>query len=145
MLKGFLLKPRALMAHQACQSRCRSQCLNELELSSLLLMLATKLKSRVELGGSFYVKPCCYIHRCCCYGYVGLPKAKTPDNRPKWQVIYHIQPFLAVYSCLCCHYDDDHEASLPAQDMQQAAISCFCTKDFQAARHHAEQNIYRDE
>lgn len=29
-------------------------------------------------------------------------KAKTPDNRPKWQVIYHIQPFLAVYSCLCC-------------------------------------------
>ena len=73
--------------------------------------------------------------------HVGLPKAKTPDNRPKWQVIYHIQPFLAVYSCLCCHYDDDHEASLPAQDMQQAAISCFCTKDFQADRHHAEQNI----
>ena len=53
--------------------------------------------------------------------HVGLPKAKTPDNRPKWQVIYHIQPFLAVYSCLCCHYDDDHEASLPAQDMQQAS------------------------
>ena len=24
------------------------------------------------------------------------PKAKTLDNRPKWQVIYHIQPFLAV-------------------------------------------------
>lgn len=48
---------------------------------------------------------------------VGLPKAKTPDNRAKWQVIYHIQPFLAGYSCF-------------SQLLRHA--SCFCTKDFQA-------------
>ncbi len=26
------------------------------------------------------------------------PRSKTSNNGPKWQVIYHIQPFLVVYS-----------------------------------------------
>ena len=52
----FIETSRALMAHQACQSRCRSQCLNELEASWPAYMQAgmpgkassilSKLKSR---------------------------------------------------------------------------------------------------
>ena len=42
------------------------------------------------------------FNTCCCTESIEVrllserPKAKTLDNRPKWQVIYHIQPFLAV-------------------------------------------------
>ena len=111
----FIETSRALMAHQACQSRCRSQCLNELEASWPAYMQAgmpgkassilSKLKSRwifLRQADAMLRRPPATIAPpplSLCWSPL---KAKTPDNRPKWQVIYHIQPFLAVYSCLCC-------------------------------------------
>ena len=106
----FIETSRALMAHQACQSRCRSQCLNELEASWPAYMQAgmpgkaSSILSKLKSRWIFLRQADAMLRRVppplsLCWSPL---KAKTPDNRLKWQVIYHIQPFLAVYSCLCC-------------------------------------------
>ena len=100
----FIETSRALMAHQACQSRCRSQCLNELEASWPAYMQAgmpgkassilSKLKSRwifLRQADAMLRRPPRH-HRAAGALSVGLPsklKRLTIDRNGKSFIIFN--------------------------------------------------------